>query len=1587
MDFNDRDSSAEGGSERSGLLNVLHRRVDNPEDGALGLETFMEEEEDLSSDLDWLQELSEESDGDGDLALDADNSKKRSCAETARMFKLRRNLDQLDSFHRQKERDVQKTREKLKLCGQNVESWLEQRNTLKWELEQQKARDNSTVAVFRLQGQYKLLCQKLQNEEELGRQIHSELRQQELELNEVEVELGRVSLLRQEVQEEEQLFQVLKAQKVVTRLQQERKVSQNQQHKMKRLMDKQAAKLEEEKTKCQRKTEEVRASQKKAAKYLKQTIKRLHQRAAEKEQQHREFIERRTQAVESLKSSIAANQESLCVQQNKAKKEAQKKEQQEKLLKAALVAQGINSVKHMCQKKKLEEIKRKQQEFEESQKSKRLEIVAKILEEEQLLKSKKRNQAQPPKPSTNDNFSSLRRRREMLLSYLDLNPQSVPEETATLLVREFSTISRSSSTSSDGESSEEMEETVQKYAAHWNLTDSLAEPEFSGLWEQEYKQPTTRDMMPAKAEVKKDVPGTASWKLNVTAKKIHVKEPKGPPFTCKPEVVLFKDFEVGKLYKKKIVLTNISSTVNQCRFLGVALQLKDVISVNFKSSGSLPAGMSFDILIIFQPLINKDLEGEFQFESTQGPFSVPVRCATKKCSPEVDCQSVDFGSHVVGETISRTITLTNKGALTTFFSLDTSSHLCPESSHVQMPPQVSPNTDPVREGEVGPCQSVKLELLFTPTIPGETKMDFYIRFSDTNTKPIPIQVRGVAVSLPVWVVQPSIDLKICMFDHLYQDSIIIQSRASTALKVTFEVCPEMRKHIEVIPKTGFIQAQSTFNARLKFMPRQSLSKDAENFFDNDTGVLEVPMTVQVAGQVQPAHFTVQAIVTCSDLQFDQTEVDFGCCSIYHLVRRSIRLTNMSLLPQDFGFVAVPEFIEVQPNDGFGTLLSQETLELDLIFSPKKDKEYNFQLRCKSGINRDFLLSCRGVGFHPPLVLSHSLVQFRPTAVGDKSTATLYLTNQHTDRNQAKEATTRLTNDIMPVDGSRLFCFSLPKDSDINVTPSAGRLLPGEKCLVQVIFRPELLENEIKEEALRKRHRVNLISEKEQEIYRLTEQEIKKDIPVQPNKGKRTPGNAKNSDVSEHLNTDKITQSPDPVDLKPGSELYGEARASLLRSFNRRYREYIIPCFVSDGDPSETHVQPEWSPINTLHLKLECPAVQPPLLVTSNNGSNFLDFSQVFVGNKVIKRFSVQNISKEPLDLTSSLLDIRGPFSLVNAMRGISPGEKHTLVLAFCPALEKKYCEILEVQTPKMVLEIILRGEGVLTSLTSSVTGDLLDFGYVLEKDSASKHVKLQNSSMVFVDYRVLLASQSFTSPQHGADTVALLLDGYKDTQIHPSVGTQNYNGLSVFSVLPVEGSIAPGENQDMTITFQPDHSSVCYSDKLTIELISKSKICEMDLKGAASSHNMYLYGGNPLAVPIESLLPSLIPPHPQLTEAEEMSSIPVLVTLQASCKAGVITPAVRELQVGCICSPHTSKKSGEFFWDELATLQQQGFQLEPVKGIVEAGHICPVTITWTPQKGCKPFEVIQVCAPLTLKSDEISVYRVTLMALVSPTAD
>uniref|UniRef100_A0A3P8UU68 Cilia and flagella associated protein 74 n=1 Tax=Cynoglossus semilaevis TaxID=244447 RepID=A0A3P8UU68_CYNSE len=1378
----------------------------------------------------------------------------------------------------------------------------------------------------------------------------------------------------------------------------------------------------------------------KGSKYLKETFERVHKQEVEHEEQNKHLYEKRMQAVNSLKSNIAATQEGLRAQQSKAKALALKKEEEEKQLKESMQNQDIGSVKYLYQLQHLDELKRKREEFEEKLKRKKEAIVAKTLQEEKHGKSTMKDQTKPAKPSTTENMASLAKAKEDLQILLGPRPTS-PTERGTTAFGLLHDLSSSSSASSDDE---DQEGPTDVEMDQQGPSESLAEPEFSGLWEQQYKP----EKPPKEKPAPKEKPIKTRIKLDKPRKAV-----KRSPFVSKPEVVIFKDFDIGKTYKRKIILTNTSGTTNHLRLLGVTKKLEDFICINFDPPGSVPAGMSCEMQAVFQPLINEDLEGEVNFISSGGSFNLPIRCNTKKCEMEVESEDVDFGPQVLGQVISRTITLTNKGALSTHYSLEircptpkvpspVSAQACQETgsqnasagsvcdeaaeeqpqeqeqnqeqnqqageaseeSHPQNPEEIPDtgvstemeaeveesapeiydiNLGEIREGDIAPFESTTFEVIFTPTVPGEAKLDFNINFTNPMAKTIFMHAHGVAVSIPVSLVQPNIDLKICMFDCLYQDTVTIQSSATVTLKVTFEVCQEMRKHMEIFPKNGFIQAQSTLNAQLKFQPRHTLAKDAGAYFDSETGVLQVPALLHVSGQVQPIPFAVHAVVTCSDLKFDRAEVDFGYCSIYQSIKNTVRLTNLSLLPQDFGFLNVPKYVEIQPNDGFGTLLPQETLEISLMLSAVKAIDYKFSLHCKSGMNRDFLLSCRGVGVRPPLELSHTLVNFGATAIGDHSTAVIILTNHQSSRFRPKPPDAAGVKDGQSP--PRLFSFLLPNNSDITLTPATGRLLPGEKCLIQVTFKPTFLDREIKEEGLRLLQEAALLKQlEEMQLNAEQEQDPKKEVLPEPVKEKKEKkAKSQKMDTSGDQGTDKVSESPTIDDVVEGSELYEQAKTSLLHTFAPRYKEYTIPCFISDGDPPEDNrqAQPAWSPFNTLYLQLQCPAVRPCLQVVSDNELTIIDFHQVSIGDKVIKEFTVQNISDESFQLKSSVLDIFGPFSILNALRIIKPGDQHTLLLAFYPSVDKKFCEVLEIQTPTMNLEVTLRGEGVIPDVTSSHPGGLLDFGYVLEKESTLRVIELHNSSPVAVGFRALLASLCRSKPKGGIEHLNILLGDYTDPELQPVVGTQNYSGANVFSVVPAEGVIGPGQSLNITIVFQPDHPSVYYSDKLTIEIMNKKNLCIIDLKGAASSHNMYLYGGDMLTVPIESLLPPLTDYQTPPSEENDITT-PVLVTLRASISEGVITPAVRELKVGCIRSTQ-SKKSGEFYWDDVLPIQQQGFTVEPLKSNVEPGKEVTITITWSPQSGYKPYEVVQARVLLTVRGDQNNVYSVNLMALVS----
>ncbi|NXR13262.1 CFA74 protein, partial [Semnornis frantzii] len=265
--------------------------------------------------------------------------------------------------------------------------------------------------------------------------------------------------------------------------------------------------------------------------------------------------------------------------------------------------------------------------------------------------------------------------------------------------------------------------------------------------------------------------------------------------------------------------------------------------------------------------------------------------------------------------------------------------------------------------------------------------------------------------------------------------------------------------------------------------------------------------------------------------------------------------------------------------------------------------------------------------------------------------------------------------------------------------------------------------------------------------------------------------------------------------------------------------------------------------------------------------------------------------------------------------------------------------------------------------------------------------QVQNTSSLTLRYSMQLGSLSPTRDRDQQKLPAFLTSSLQRTE---SVGTQNYSGLSVFSIFPTEGELLAGKSQDFVVTFSPDHESLYYSDCLKVVLFGKKVAHEIQLKGAARDHPMFVEGGVPLDVPVESLAGTFpvslwgapkggnVLPHKILKPVKS-----ILLMMEYIEGESSPVPAVTELRVGAIqTAQFASKKNVEFSLDNLPLLQQKGFAVEAATGTVEPGRVKRIRVSWLPPADLGAGDPLLVPALLTLKGDIKESYRVLFMAKV-----
>jgi len=134
-------------------------------------------------------------------------------------------------------------------------------------------------------------------------------------------------------------------------------------------------------------------------------------------------------------------------------------------------------------------------------------------------------------------------------------------------------------------------------------------------------------------------------------------------FTPKPTKIEFLDFEIGKKYKKKLVLTNVSLTFNSFKILDLPDNIRDFFEIKYSKPGRMSAGTTCTIEIIFKPQIKEDFITSLPFLTETGPCSVPIFCYIQKVLPSIQNDHINFGEVIMGEIKTMKIVIKNSGCL------------------------------------------------------------------------------------------------------------------------------------------------------------------------------------------------------------------------------------------------------------------------------------------------------------------------------------------------------------------------------------------------------------------------------------------------------------------------------------------------------------------------------------------------------------------------------------------------------------------------------------------------------------------------------------------------------------------------------------------------------------------------------------------------------------------------------------------------------------------------------------------------------------------------------------------------------------
>jgi len=464
------------------------------------------------------------------------------------------------------------------------------------------------------------------------------------------------------------------------------------------------------------------------------------------------------------------------------------------------------------------------------------------------------------------------------------------------------------------------------------------------------------------------------------------------PFVSDPDTITFRDFVVGETLDISFSLTNVSFSRNTFQVKGFDPEFSGLFSVKCSPPGFISPGVSVPLSISFLPKNNSRFECNLHFLAENGPFDIKIECLPKIVNIQIEpFNYVDFGQVTFGEEKEAKFIIRNSGALPAIWSLSLNENGF-DSSNITFSLIETELSFSTRQSSINGYSSSVIKMNFKPSNPCKFSCNLTLLFHSPSksfdTFSRVLNIKAECIDVPVYLDKSSIEFGVCFYNEVYRQTLKAINRTDISQKFFISLPDQMDQFFEFTPSSGFIQPKSDINVSVK----ARINTDILELVVSEEDLINVPIIMNIANQVLPIEFSLLLAPSSNRILFEPTVLDFGTLCTTESSVVNLQMTSELQIPINFGFLRLPVGLIFEPFVGYGTILPGETINLSVKYSNSIPKKYEFEFSCYCMHGQKYGLKMLANIIPSPLLFSSTTILFDSTPVGEDSCTRINLSN-------------------------------------------------------------------------------------------------------------------------------------------------------------------------------------------------------------------------------------------------------------------------------------------------------------------------------------------------------------------------------------------------------------------------------------------------------------------------------------------------------------------------------------------------------------------------------------------------------------------